>query len=621
MNTGHDLLLDQFSSEGGPDKRLTTWYAQGQSDGFGDRLLMFDNTNAPSWEILRFKPALAREPRFDAALRERVEQLTSFQHDAFPLVRPIKRLGHEDGLAVVSTYSGGASLSEALKKPRSAEFALRLIRQLVPALAALQRVGPGVAHGAVTVDRIILSADGRLMIREHMVGKAIDSLEWPAARLWAEFGMIVPRSSTAARIDERTDITQLGLVVLSLMAGRRIGPDDYPDRMGALLDELTLKNHLHNPSNPGKFQALRHWLERALQVSGQSFSSAHDAEAALVDLQEPGESKGTQDEQTFRPAPKPAIAEEPAPMWSASRGLSAPPPTPATSTPTPAALAPMPASAPPKKRASIRTRIGGSIRARITTVRERLVQVWRSVPGPVVRIASVVLAILAIAEGIFIGRLLSTRTGAPTAAVMTVSTQARAQTSATAEPAASTPVSDGSAPNRVEQPASVASLPLVVATATVDPKVPPIKTLPPPSPAVRTGGIRLSTPIDLTVLDGDRVIGSSAEGPIFAAAGRHEFEFVNSAIGYRTRQLVEIKAGQIVSFTVPVPNGTLNINAQPWASVSLNGNPVGETPLGNLSVVPGQYEVVFSHPQLGERRQRVLVRSGVETRVGVNLQK
>jgi hypothetical protein len=160
-----------------------------------------------------------------------------------------------------------------------------------------------------------------------------------------------------------------------------------------------------------------------------------------------------------------------------------------------------------------------------------------------------------------------------------------------------------------------------VAKATVDPKVPPIKTLQQPPPAVRTGGIRLSTPIELTVLDGDRVVGSSAEGPIFAAAGQHEFEFVNSAIGYRTRQLVEIKAGQVVSFTVPVPNGTLNINAEPWAAVSLNGNPVGETPLGNLSVVPGQYDVVFSHPQLGERRQRVLVRSGVETRVGVNLQK
>ena len=604
MNQADDLLLDQFPPESGNDKRLTTWYAQGQSDGFGDRLLMFDNTNAPSWEILRFKPILAREPRFDAALRERVEQLAAFQHDAFPLVRPIKRLGHDDGLAVVSTYSGGASLSEALKKPRSAEFALRIIRQLVPALAALQRVGAGMAHGAVTVDRIILSADGRLMIREHMVGRALDSLEWPAARLWTEFGILVPRSSAAVHIDERTDITQLAVVVLSLLAGRRIGPDEYPDKTVELLDELTLKNHLQNPSNPAKFQALRHWLERALQLSGQSFTSVHDAEGALVDLQEPGESKGTQADQPFRVAPKPALPEEPAaPMWSAARSL-----------PAPAALTPA-APAPRPKRPPIATRAAGAVRSRIAGVRSRLAQAWRSVPGPVIRVASVVLAILAIAEAVFIGRLLSTRSAASAVAPAAV-----VASSASAEVTAGSPSAAPPEAQSLGQPGAVA-LPLVVATAKVDPKLPEIRTLQPPSPAVRTGGVRLSTPIELTVLDGDRVIGSSVEGPIFAAAGRHEFEFVNSATGYRTRQIVEVKAGQIVPFTVAVPNGTLNINAQPWAAVWIDGNSVGETPLGNLSVVPGEHEVVFRHPQLGERRQKTLVRAGAETRVAVNLEK
>ena len=33
------------------------------------------------------------------------------------------------------------------------------------------------AHGALTVDRIILNAEGRLVIREHMVGSALESLE------------------------------------------------------------------------------------------------------------------------------------------------------------------------------------------------------------------------------------------------------------------------------------------------------------------------------------------------------------------------------------------------------------------------------------------------------------
>ena len=70
MITAHDLILDQFDPDEGSDKRLTTWYAQGQSDAIGDRLLMFDNTNLPSWEILRFRPALAHNPRFEAAVAE-----------------------------------------------------------------------------------------------------------------------------------------------------------------------------------------------------------------------------------------------------------------------------------------------------------------------------------------------------------------------------------------------------------------------------------------------------------------------------------------------------------------------------------------------------------------------
>jgi len=60
---------------------------------------------------------------------------------------------------------------------------------------------------------------------------------------------------------------------------------------------------------------------------------------------------------------------------------------------------------------------------------------------------------------------------------------------------------------------------------------------------------------------------------------------------------------------------------QPWAAVWIDGNSVGETPLGNLSVVPGEHEVIFRHPQLGERRQKTLVRAGVETLVAVNFEK
>jgi hypothetical protein len=137
----------------------------------------------------------------------------------------------------------------------------------------------------------------------------------------------------------------------------------------------------------------------------------------------------------------------------------------------------------------------------------------------------------------------------------------------------------------------------------------------------RTGGFRLSSAIEVHVLDGDRVLGSSGDGPIVAPIGRHEFEFVNSTIGYRERRVVEITAGRIASIAIQVPNGILNINAVPWAAVWIDGSALGETPLGNLSIAPGEHEIVFRHPQLGERREKTLVRADATTRVSVNLQR
>ena len=111
----------------------------------------------------------------------------------------------------------------------------------------------------------------------------------------------------------------------------------------------------------------------------------------------------------------------------------------------------------------------------------------------------------------------------------------------------------------------------------------PIVTAPPPAPAAthrrrtnaiavaaarqRSGGLRLVSPIELQVFEGERVLGSSVDGPIVTTAGAHQLDFVNSALGYRSRQTVEIRRGEIVSLSVQPPDGRVSINAVPWAQV------------------------------------------------------
>jgi hypothetical protein len=135
------------------------------------------------------------------------------------------------------------------------------------------------------------------------------------------------------------------------------------------------------------------------------------------------------------------------------------------------------------------------------------------------------------------------------------------------------------------------------------------------SPASRPGGIRLLSDIELTVMRGGDVLGNSSAGAITLPAGVHQIELVNAALGFRETQSVTVAAGQERTIQVTLPTGTVSFNAQPWAQVSIDGASVGETPLANVPITIGTHEVVFRHPDLGERRESIVVRAGVATRV------
>ena len=103
------------------------------------------------------------------------------------------------------------------------------------------------------------------------------------------------------------------------------------------------------------------------------------------------------------------------------------------------------------------------------------------------------------------------------------------------------------------------------------------------------------------------------------AAGQHELVFVNQALGYRAKRTVNIAAGRVTNFSLELPNGSVNLNAAPWAEVFIDGQRVGETPIGNLAVPIGAHEIVFRHPQFGERRHAVSVTAGVPVRISVEM--
>jgi PEGA domain len=139
--------------------------------------------------------------------------------------------------------------------------------------------------------------------------------------------------------------------------------------------------------------------------------------------------------------------------------------------------------------------------------------------------------------------------------------------------------------------------------------------------AQATGGfVSFNVPIELQVFEQGTLVGTSAADRIMLPAGRHELQLVNAALEFRRNVSVQVAAGRSSTVPVALPDGSISVNALPWADVLIDGRPVGTTPLANIPVPIGRHEVVFRHPQLGERKQTVTVTATTPVRIGMNLQ-
>lgn len=135
------------------------------------------------------------------------------------------------------------------------------------------------------------------------------------------------------------------------------------------------------------------------------------------------------------------------------------------------------------------------------------------------------------------------------------------------------------------------------------------------------GSIAVAAPVSMHVFEGTRLVGTTEAQTIMLAVGTHDLEFVSDAIGFRARRSVSVQPGRTTAVRLEMPRAALHVNALPWAEVWIDNQRIGETPLGNLQQPIGPHEIVFRHPELGERRAIVLVTLKQPARVSVDLRK
>jgi hypothetical protein len=714
-------------------------------DPLGTRLVISDRPGE-RLEQLRFAPELL-SAGFEAALREQVARFAQFRHPCYARVRRLDRLEGGTALALVSEHPRGARLSDVLAVAErdglelDINAALCVVRQLVPAVAALHHASHGAAHGTISPDRILITPNARIVLTEHVVGPAIEQLGLSRSKLWRDLRIMAPASAAGGvRLDVRADLVQMGAVSLALILGRLLRADEL-DTLPELLAsarETTVLGRKDLVAAP-----LRRWLLRALQLDRRgSFGSTADAQAGLDDvLSEEGgyvtapialESFLVRyQEHAARPRRTPGgTGSQPAAVTmhaAAEAALTAPLDSAASTQPPDAAIgvasgertdsgpvlaltsaemilppeniATDLANEPDALTANERAELKGFLEGIEGTSMQS-----HSSPQPIApvpprrmtreRLALVLCAVVAIAEAAYIWTLKASNVpvaeeglvsieSRPAGATVVIDDRERGVTplslslapgphvlalrTATSSRAVALTVQAGTthaqyvelAPSvtsgsidvevgtpgarvtldgqpRGSAPVTIADVPegdhelvveaggniirqRVMVQAGLTTSVRPTLVEPATAPPPEGGSVTFAVPFEMQVLERGRQLGTTATRRLPLAPGRHTLDIVSGPLAFRTSLTVDVVAGKETRVPVPLPDGSVAINAIPWAEVWIDGKKAGETPIGSMSLPLGPHELVFRHPDFPERRHAVSVTAGGPTRVSVEM--
>jgi len=657
-------------------------------DGLGRRYRPVTRSADTPSEILCFRHDLTDVPSFEFSLRERVASLADFRHSSYARIRKVDRLSDEFGtVALISDCAPGHRLAEILGAIEhggpilSIDAALSLVRQLAPAMALLHD-HIQVAHGAIGPERLIVTPQGHVLIVEHVIGAALEQLKYSRERYWKELRIAVPMSVGLPRFDKRADLTQLGVVALSLVLGRPIREDEYPASVEDLVASARARraDGSREPLPP----VLRDWLRKALQLDARrSFISMSEAQAALEELlSEHGRYDASVTAvQTFlasyeastapgatRPSRSNTIAEHP-PRRSEIRVQTPPPSLLTHEEPEGTTEAdewhpetPYQQAAPRSSRLKPIALVlglaivagGGMFLSRrflsAPVVATGVVTIDTNPSAGKVDVDGVDRGVAPLRLSLPVGSHVLTVRGGGEPRVIPLTINAGAEISQYVELPAAKPAT-GQIEIRTEPTGArvtvdnitMGTTPMIAGelapgahtikvegnhaavsqTVTIEAGVSSSLVIPlaltPPAPAV--GWVSVKAPFAMELFEQGRLLGNSSTERIVLPPGKHEIEIANDAIGFRETRSLQVTPGKLAVIGITLPSGSLSINATPWAAIEVDGENVGDTPIGNLSLSIGPHEVVFRNPKFGEQRRVVMVTERTPARLSIDMAK
>lgn len=174
---------------------------------------------------------------------------------------------HQGVYFIAMQYAEGRTLKEILSKaPLDLKTSLTVSIQLADALACAH--GRGIVHRDIKPANIMISANTQCKILDFGLAKDADRMQAASEELTAQGALLgtpsymSPEQARGERVDHRTDIFSLGVVIYEMMTGERpFKGKSRIDVLHAVLTATPTPMRIYNPSIP---QAVEQIVERAL---------------------------------------------------------------------------------------------------------------------------------------------------------------------------------------------------------------------------------------------------------------------------------------------------------------------------------------------------------------------
>ena len=135
---------------------------------------------------------------------------------------------------------------------------------------------------------------------------------------------------------------------------------------------------------------------------------------------------------------------------------------------------------------------------------------------------------------------------------------------------------------------------------------------------ISPGWFAIFSRIKLDIAIDGRQVGTTEDGHLLVAPGRHDVVLANRRLGFRERHTFDVEPGEVTAHTVVLPSTSVRFTGIAGTEILVDGEPIGVLPLASVELPIGTRELVKRFPDGTEVRERIELGIGAPTTISVD---